>query len=770
MDRNVYLCTMHIYSQRFARAFCDDNIIKLKEMNYKKILLGFALGLACLSCQNLFAATLSHRSDAFSKNQETSAKTKKTEVQAVASNVYWTDGNGKVTYSINAATSTVVKKALDLFESDMKAVTGLAAKQKTGAPIQIFQLDMLTNKEFSALEKLGAPIQKIITTHDAYYIGVRSNKVIVIGSDARGTAYAIMHLSQMAGVSPWTAWNDLKPQHRSTLSTPSNQEWIEKPRIEFRGLALNGSQWMNMQNFCQMARLMLRLRCNTLWQVDDKHSASYDKAVVDSFEICVADNYKVTEVQGKKHKKHKRNIDHAKVLFDDSQIQLQCVAPGLLLDALNNQDFHESKGSHHDKSHSTDSSNGKHHATTNTDDDAWIANVTNPSQSMFQLSMMTDLAWNSNALKMGTKGYLQKWLSELFGNGLGKRIVPLMEEYYHLTNIRQPAYMAMPYGDTEFHSGEFGNELERYLYAYDQLKTKVEALERTLSDDQKDGFFEVVKYPIFSAALIAEKELEAQEARHIARPGLFDKDDEAKAVAAVSLTAYNQLKQLNAQYTTIASRHRRPKSVVYNDQAQSPILPGKLSDADIQKYRKEAFDRTQDFRPLSYYTGDVAAKNACDWTTTTPARNMNADSKKSSSSTSAPSESIQLLPLLGHSNQAVKLTKGATLNYTFYTRMSGDARFTLASIPNYMSGIKNRRVSVSIDHADPVELELNEAYNSKQWKMDLWRGQTLRNFYVTLPSGNHSLEITALDEGIILDQWIIDFDVDREYYVIPTGK
>ena len=725
-------------------------------MNYKKIWLSFVLGLACLSCQDITASTVSHRNGAFSKSKEASTKVKKTEVQTAPPCVYWTDGNGRVTYSVNANTSTVVKKALDMFESDMKAVTGLAAKQKTGAPLQIYQLDMLTNKEFSALEKSGVPIHKIITAHDAYYIGVKNNKLMVVGSDARGTAYAIMYLSQKAGVSPWAAWNGVKPQPRRSLSTPSDLTWIMKPRIEFRGFALNGSQWMKPQNYSEIARLMLRLRCNTLWQVDGKHYAAYDKAVVDSFDLCVAENYKVTEVLGKKHKKHKRNIDNVKMVFDDEQILLHCVAPGLLREALDDKNFHESKSSHHDKSHA------------NVEDDAWIANVTNPQLSMLQLSMMTELAWNENALKIGSKRYLQKWLSEQFGNDLGKRIQPLMEEYYRLTSIRQPAYMAMPYGDTEFHSGEFGNELERYLYAYDQLKAKVEHIERTLSEDQKDGFFEVVKYPIFSAALIAEKELEAQEARHIARPGLFDKDSEAKAAAAVSLTAYNQLKQLNAQYTTIASRHRQPSLVVYGAEMQSPTLPGTLSASDIQKYRKDAFDRSEDLKPLANYKSDVIAKNACDWTTTTPAPSVKGADANSMSKKS--SESIQLLSLLGHSNRAVKLPKGASLNYTFYTSQSGDARFTLAAIPNYMSGVKNMRVSVSIDHAEPVELEINEAYNGKQWKLDLWRGQTLRNFYVTLPSGNHSIEIKALDDHVILDQWILDYDVDREYYVIPVGK
>lgn len=65
--------------------------------------------------------------------------------------------------------------------------------------------------------------------------------------------------------------------------------------------------------------------------------------------------------------------------------------------------------------------------------------------------------------------------------------------------------MAMPYGDTKFHSGEFGNELERFLYNYDLLKTKTVNIEKTLPANQRDGFFEIVKYPIFSAALIAER-------------------------------------------------------------------------------------------------------------------------------------------------------------------------------------------------------------------------------------------------------------------------
>lgn len=688
-------------------------------------------------------------------NALTETKVKKTETQAAAPNVYWTDGYGRVSYTTNSIISPVVKIALKEFAGDMKAVTGFDAKEKSGAPIQIYQLDQLTNKEFSAVEKLGAPLHLIITAKDAFYIGTRKGKLIVIGSNARGTAYAIMKLSELAGVSPLAAWNDLQPAQRKSLYTPVDQQWIEVPRIEFRGLALNNSQWMKPQNYSRIARLMLRLRANTLWQVDGRHEAAYNKAVVDSFDICVAENYKVTEFVGKKHKKkHRKTIENVKLVCSDAQMEMSNLSPGLLLEMLNSKDYLESKNAKHGKSHRSEA----HY----NEDCAWIANITNPKQSTFQLAMMMNLAWNKNALKAGCKTYIQNTLNAFFGAITGKKIMPLMEEYYRLTSIRHSAYMAMPYGDTEFHSGEFGNELERFLYRYDLLKAKTESIERMLPQNQKDGFFEVVKYPIFLAALVAEKELEAQEARHIARPGLFNKDDEAKAAAAVSIDAYNKLKQLNAYYSRIRNGKWKDFILTNGAEMQAPQIPGTLPAADIKQLKVDAFDRSNDLKPLPVVTGDIIAKNAYEWSKATESPLAQAAVRGA--------EKITVRPLLGHSGKAVKLPKGASLSYDFYCDKSGDARFTIAAIPCFLNAVKDMRVSVSIDRGEPVICQLKEVYNSKDWQFDLWRGQTLKSFYVTLPGGSHNVTIKALDDNVMIDQWVLDYDADREYYVFPVAK
>ena len=142
---------------------------------------------------------------------------------------------------------------------------------------------------------------------------------------------------------------------------------------------------------------------------------------------------------------HRKTIENVKLVCSDAQMEMSNLSPGLLLEMLNSKDYLESKNAQRGKSHRSEAHNDE--------DCAWIANITNPKQSTFQFAMMMNLAWNKNALKVGCKTYIQNTLNAFFGTITGKKIMPLMEEYYRLTSIRHSAYMAMPYGDTEFHSG-----------------------------------------------------------------------------------------------------------------------------------------------------------------------------------------------------------------------------------------------------------------------------------------------------------------------------
>ena len=74
---------------------------------------------------------------------------------------------------------------------------------------------------------------------------------------------------------------------------------------------------------------------------------------------------------------------------------------------------------------------------------------------------------------------------------------------------------------------------------------------------------------------------------------------------------------------------------------------------------------------------------------------------------------------------------------------------------------------VTFDNMPPATISLKEKYRSDFWKLSVLRGQALKTTPVKVSKGKHTLRIKALDDHIIMDQWMLDFKKDRKFYVIP---
>src|SRR5574344_1406112 len=133
----------------------------------------------------------------------------------------WYNDKSAMTFSLFGNVSPVVRMALSMFRTDMQQVTGKNPLEVpfASAGICIVQMDKSSFMQ-SSLSTMGVPIKKLLGKKDAFYIGTvkmhRNHRLIVVGSDARGTAYGILELSRLAGVSPWVWWNDVTPIHKDT--------------------------------------------------------------------------------------------------------------------------------------------------------------------------------------------------------------------------------------------------------------------------------------------------------------------------------------------------------------------------------------------------------------------------------------------------------------------------------------------------------------------------------------------------------------------------
>ena len=194
----------------------------------------------------------------------------------------WYNGEPHISYSLSKHVSPVVTTAIQMWGEDMMDVTGAALrKEDTGAKVRIIQLDK-DKGAAKLLKSAGIDAGKLKEQKDAFCIKVNGNQLIVVGSNGRGTAYGILELSRMAGVSPWKWWADELPEKRGRLTLPADFQTEQSPSVEYRGIFLNDEDWtlqpwcwrtfspaksgmISAQAYKQVFKLLMRLRANAIW-------------------------------------------------------------------------------------------------------------------------------------------------------------------------------------------------------------------------------------------------------------------------------------------------------------------------------------------------------------------------------------------------------------------------------------------------------------------------------------------------------------------------
>ncbi len=400
----------------------------------------------------------------------------------------------------------------------------------------------------------------------------------------------------------------------------------------------------------------------------------------------------------------------------------------------------------------------------------WIANVHDPKVAGYDLELFLDMAWDIDSVDASSlRNHYKAWLTRQFGKEVAELIFPVMHDFYKLCGERRPEFMGWsqvekdrnlyerrlsPVRSTEFNPKEFGNELQRYVDEFDRASFVVDYATKFVDPSLYDAYFAAIIYPVCASAAHARSLLKAQEARSLAsgRNGTVDRalqEELIKQACAESQRAYQEVRKLTEYYNDVVSDGKwkysmdmRPRDLPV---FLAPSLPLILTEQELQKYP------TPDVgNPKSPEPGKTVAANA--------------DSFSHVKGTATP------VGMLGHSMNAVALEKGSSLSYDFDVKEDGEGVIRVAVIPTHPIDGADVRFSVSVDGAKPVVYSLKEPFRSEQWKQNVMRGQAVRNLPVSLESGKHNLEIKALDDNIVVDQWMWDPNPKRSFYLFPTIK
>ena len=174
----------------------------------------------------------------------------------------------------------VVHTALELLRRDCQTVlsSSLKIKDKVG------DLIVGTLGRSNLINKVGIDLAELEGKKQAFLLAVSSKgKLVIAGSDSHGTAYGVMELSRLMGVSPWEWWADATPDRKEAFELPANFRIAQAPSVEYRGIFINDEDWgvlpwsnktyepsevkghIGPRTNERIFELLLRLRANTYW-------------------------------------------------------------------------------------------------------------------------------------------------------------------------------------------------------------------------------------------------------------------------------------------------------------------------------------------------------------------------------------------------------------------------------------------------------------------------------------------------------------------------
>ena len=739
------------------------------------------------------------------------------------------------------AEEKVVQTALKLFIRDYQSVFSASA----AVDARQGNIIVATVGKSPLLKAVSADVSALAGKKQAFLLQVLPDgKLLVAGSDPHGTAYGIMELSRLIGVSPWEWWADVTPEKKISFVLPAEYQTLQSPSVEYRGIFINDEDWGLMpwssqtyepsdikghigpKTNARIFELLLRLRANTYWPAMHECTLPFfltegNRKVAEEYGIFIGSSHcepmvcsaagewrcrgqgdydyvnnsasvykfwedRVKEVaqQGNIYTLGMRGVHDGQMQGAKTVAEQKAVLERVLKDQRGllqkyvNKDvttipqafipykevldiynaglqvpddvtliwcddnygyirhfptaeerarkggngiyYHVSYwGRPHDYLWLGTFSPYLLHQQMKLAYDRgiqkmWVLNVGDIKPAEYQIELFLDMAWNIDEVnEIGVTAHLKSWLEREFGSNCAEELLPAMEAHYQLSYIRKPEFMGNTREEERDPKYKVIKDLpwseqtiSERLRSYTVLSDVVERMESNIPADRQDAYFQLVKYPVQAAAQMNRKILTAQLARH------------SKADWKQSDAAFDSIASLTQQYNSLQN--------------------GKWNRMmDFQPRKLPVFKRVEHTSATEPMVTD--RKILCKW-----------NAMECTYGKPVPYEG------LGYERKAASIRKGSSLTFAFDDYGKDSVEVEIRLLPSHPLDEKQLRFAISVDEAVPQTVSYETKGRSEEWKENVLHNQAIRK--VTLPinkQASHKLVITALDEGVVLDQVIL---------------
>lgn len=760
---------------------------------------------------------------------------------------------------VNEDAPSVVECALAMFKDDYRQLFGTTVEAGDSLHADI----VVVGRPDGEWEEFSLTVSK-------------DGRLLVEGSDPRGTAYGILELSRLIGISPWVWWADVVAQKRHDYTLPAGYRNRQKPSVQYRGIFLNDEDYglnpwswkthepesdkgeIGPRTHERIFQLLLRLRANMLLPAMHDCSVPFymvegNKEMAEKYQIVMATSHceplmrnnvgewdsnrrgrynylsnrdsvlayweeRLAEV-GKAENIytigmrgiHDGKMEGCKSIREMAQVMPQVIADQRqllahhvdspasrvpqaffpykeLLDVyeagidlpddvtlmwcddnyghitrLSNPEERRRKGgsgiyyhiSYWGRPHSylwlctTAPAQIYYEMRRAWDHGArkiWALNVGDIKPAEYDIEFFMDMAWNIDAITPDNiYRHLHDFMSRTFTPQTAQALTDIMNEYYYLANIRRPEFIGWsreeeyskikggktPVIDTEFSPKEIAERIDRYQ----KLEEQVKSVKNQIPKELHNAFFQLVEYPVSGAALMNYKWLYAQMARNATTL------DDAHRYETASINAYNAIAALDRHYNFDMNKGK-----------WNGIISMKNNRLVFEKFELPADFSPRDTPVLRPEKEDIVARDAADHNGKRP-------------------RGAYCVEGLGYSRRAIVLPAGKTLTYRFDCQREGEVAVWVSLLPTHPVNGGDLRYEISVDDDTPQVVSFKTVGRSEQWKINVLRNLSLQSTRHTLDRrSSHEVRLTALDEGVVIDQLMLDFEPDVPFYRIPEAK
>lgn len=411
----------------------------------------------------------------------------------------------------------------------------------------------------------------------------------------------------------------------------------------------------------------------------------------------------------------------------------------------------------------------------------WILNAGDVKPAEYLTELFLDMAWDVEAFSGSSiYAHLQGWVSAVFGGAAADSIAAVLQEYYRLAGQRKPEHMGWnrvedpsaknrggltPVGDTELSPHHFGDEVEQRIRACREVARRSKDIyERSIPQRLKAAYFQLVHYPVAASAAMSCKALYAQKSRLHAASGNLPL---AACCARMATAAYNEIAALDYAYNKDMLGGKwdlmmdmKPRDLPVFQPPALPAIP-----AAYMEPTNSPPARVEGGAPLRgkaladrYAERDqMVALNAADYTN---------------------AFRTEIIESLGHSGSAVRLPPAGAvspehphLEYKVSTVSSGRVQVKVGVVPGHPLGGGDVRYAVAIDRQKPIVVSTRADFLTEKWAENVLRNQSLTVCEAHIDrSGEHTIRIYALDEDLLVDQLMLEFNPNRKHYLIPVHR